>query len=223
VKTLTEGFAQNARLGTGVKTILRSANAVTIVDDKGGRSSFDGVVVAAPADKALAMLADPTEEERTLLGAFRYRPNQVVLHSDASLMPKRKRAWASWNYLGHGGDAADADLCVTYWMNKLQPIGGKPVFVTLNPPRPPREELTHGIYTCAHPMFDAGAIAAQSRLWHLQGAQRSWFCGSYWGSGFHEDALQAGLAAAEDAGGARRPWRVENESGRIVRLATALA
>jgi uncharacterized protein len=217
VKRLTTPYAANARMGAGVKAVLRDGEGVAIIDGRGNRASFDGVVIAAPADRALAMLADPSDEERNLLGRFRYRPNQVVLHRDPSLMPKRRRAWSSWNYLGRSDAHADTDLCVTYWMNKLQPIGGKPVFVTLNPPAMPRDDLIDGVFSCAHPVFDAGALDAQSRLWHLQGAQRTWFCGSYFGSGFHEDALQAGLAAAEDAGGVRRPWRVENESGRIVR------
>jgi predicted NAD/FAD-binding protein len=219
VKKLTAPYAHAARIGAGVKAVIRNAQRVTIVDDQGGRSSYDGVVIAAPADQALAMLAEPTQEERQLLGRFRYRPNQVVLHGDPALMPKRKRAWSSWNYLGRSEAEANSDLCVTYWMNKLQPIDRKAqLFVTLNPPSMPREDLTHGVYTCAHPVFDGGALDAQSRLWHLQGTRRTWFCGSYFGSGFHEDALQAGLAAAEDAGGMRRPWRVANESGRIVRL-----
>ncbi len=218
VKKLTAPFAANARLNAGVTAIRRHATHVEIVDAGGNVSRFDGVVIAAPADQALTMLKRPSAEERSLLGAFRYRPNQVVLHSDARLMPKRKRAWAAWNYLGRSGAEANSDLCVTYWMNRLQPIGKeKDIFVTLNPPSMPRDETIHGVYTCAHPVFDGGALAAQSRLWSLQGAQRTWFCGSYFGSGFHEDALQAGLAAAEDAGGVRRPWKVENESGRITR------
>jgi len=219
VKRLTARYAKDIRVACGVKAVLRDATGVTIIDEQGNRRSHDGVIIAAPADNALAMLAEPSPEERALLGQFRYRPNQVVLHSDPALMPRRRRAWASWNYLGRSNAAANADLCVTYWMNKLQSIDpATPLFVTLNPPAMPRAEAVHGVFTCAHPVFDAPALEAQSRLWHLQGARRTWFCGSYFGSGFHEDALQAGLAAAEDAGGVRRPWRVENESGRIVRI-----
>ncbi|HXL99799.1 MAG TPA: FAD-dependent oxidoreductase [Rhizomicrobium sp.] len=219
VKRLTARYATDIHVASGVATILRDGAGVTIVDARGNRRSHDGVIIAAPADQALGMLAEPTAEERALLGSFRYRPNQVVLHSDAALMPKRRRAWASWNYLGRSNASADADLCVTYWMNALQGIDRRaPLFVTLNPPKMPREDKIHRVLTCAHPVFDAAALDAQSRLWHLQGARRTSFCGSYFGSGFHEDALQAGLAAAEDAGGVRRPWRVANESGRIARI-----
>ncbi len=219
VKKLTAPYARLARTGAGVAAIERRADRVEIVDAAGNRARFDGVVIAAQADCALAMLAQPTAMERALLGAFRYRPNRVVLHEDASLMPRRRLAWSSWNYLGKSVPGADADLCVTYWMNKLQPLATRSnLFVTLNPPELPRRGAIHSVATCAHPVFDAGALQAQSRLWSLQGANRTWFCGSYFGSGFHEDALQSGLAAAEDAGGVRRPWTVENESGRIVRL-----
>jgi hypothetical protein len=224
VRKLTAPYADRARLGVGIKAILRTGECVTIVDEAGHRASFDGVVIATPADQALKLLAQPTAEERALLDAVRYRPNTVVLHGDPALMPKRRGAWTSWNYLGRGDAAADDDLCVTYWMNKLQPLATREnLFVTLNPPTMPRAETVHGVYACAHPVFDADALAAQERLWHLQGARRTWFCGSYFGAGFHEDALQAGLAAAEDAGGVRRPWNVANESGRIVRAPRLVA
>jgi predicted NAD/FAD-binding protein len=218
VKRLTASYAGNIRTGAGVAKILRDADGVTIVDECGNRSRHDGVIVAAPADRALAMLDQASGEERALLGEFRYRSNLVVLHEDAKLMPKRRQAWASWNYLGRSDASANADLCVTYWMNALQGLDKRsPLFVTLNPRQMPREDKIHGVYDCAHPVFDAPALAAQSLLWRLQGQHRTWYCGSYFGSGFHEDALQAGLAAAEDAGGARRPWRVADESGRIAR------
>jgi predicted NAD/FAD-binding protein len=220
LKKLTSGYAKDIRVNCGAQTILRDAAGVTIIDGNGQRDYFDGVIIAAHADQALAMLGDPSNKERELLGRFHYRPNQVVLHEDLRLMPKRKAAWASWNYLGRSDAKAGDDLCVTYWMNRLQNIDNRtPLFVTLNPPAPPRDEKIHGVYTCAHPIFDAAAMDAQNRLWQLQGVRNTWFCGSYFGSGFHEDALQAGLAAAEDATGARRPWHVANESGRIVRVA----
>ena len=125
-------------------------------------------------------------------------------------MPKRRRAWASWNYIG----SADG-LCVSYWMNKLQGLPGQDLFVTLNPPRPPRADalLRSEIYD--HPIFDAAAMRAQASLWDLQGEGGVWFCGAHFGAGFHEDGLQSGLAVAEQLGGVRRPWRVADESGRI--------
>jgi len=169
-------------------------------------------VIAAHADQALAMLDDPTPEERRLLGAFRYSENVAVLHSDPALMPKRRAVWSSWNHIGRDDD--DGAPTVTYWMNSLQNIPHHtPLFVTLNPPFEPRHAWHREVYQ--HPLFDAAAIAAQRKLWSLQGRRRTWFCGAYFGAGFHEDGLQAGLAVAEAIGGRRRPWIVANESGRI--------
>lgn len=218
-KKLTARYADRIRVRCGAKTVLRDPAGVTIIDDNGESTRYDGVIIASHADQALAMLGDASGEERGLLGSFHYRPNNAVLHRDPRLMPKRRMTWASWNYIGHLNDRPHDNLCVTYWMNKLQGIDRRtPLFVTLNPREMPREDMTYGLYGYAHPVFDAAAMEAQQRLWHLQGVRNTWFCGSYFGSGFHEDALQAGLAAAEDATGARRPWRVAKESGRIVRI-----
>jgi predicted NAD/FAD-binding protein len=132
-------------------------------------------------------------------------------------MPRRRAVWSSWNYIGSGQDADHhRRLCVTYWMNRLQHVPqSRPLFVTLNPIHPPKAgSLIRGeIYE--HPLFDAAAMAAQKKLWSLQGVNRTWFCGAYFGSGFHEDGLQAGLAVAEQLGGVRRPWTVAGESDRI--------
>ncbi|HEY5337335.1 MAG TPA: FAD-dependent oxidoreductase [Rhizomicrobium sp.] len=215
-KKLTAQYAGSIHLRRGAKTILRDATGVTIIDDHGESARYDGVIIASHADQALAMLGDPSSEERELLSRFFYRPNKTVLHRDPALMPKRRMTWSSWNYLGKSNGQPGDDLCVTYWLNKLQNIDRRtPLFVTLNPEQMPRDELIDGVYNFAHPVFDAGAMEAQQRLWHLQGVRNTWFCGSYFGSGFHEDALQAGLAAAEDAVGVRRPWQVADESGRI--------
>jgi predicted NAD/FAD-binding protein len=139
-----------------------------------------------------------------------------VLHTDESFMPKRRAVWSSWNYIG-SRDVASDNVCVTYWMNRLQNIQSeKPLFVTLNPPRPPRAGTLLHSEVYDHPIFDANAIAAQRKLWLLQGDRNTWFCGAYFGAGFHEDGLQAGLAVAEQLGHVRRPWQVPNESGRIV-------
>jgi predicted NAD/FAD-binding protein len=180
-----------------------------------GVERFDACVVATHADEALALLGDADQRERELLGAFRYTPNRAVLHADPSLMPKRRRLWSSWNYLG-SGSGGDGSLSVTYWMNKLQPLGNaRDLFVTLNPTRAIEPRCEVAAFDYSHPVFDRQAISAQRHLWGLQGRRRTWYCGSYFGYGFHEDGLQAGLAAAEDIGGVRRPWRIANESGRV--------
>ncbi len=218
-KKLTARYTDQIHVRRGAKTILRDATGVTVIDDQGESAHYDGVIIASHADQALAMLGDPSAEERDLLSRFHYRPNKTVLHRDPALMPKRRMTWSSWNYLGKSNGHPDDDLCVTYWLNKLQNIDRRtPIFVTLNPVQMPRDEMTYGVYQFDHPVFDASAMEAQQRLWHLQGVRKTWFCGSYFGSGFHEDALQAGLAAAEDATGARRPWQVARESGRIARI-----
>ena len=216
VRRMMQDFPGRTRLDTAVLGIRRSADSVQILDSQGCLEQFDHVVMASHADQALSALSDPTPDEAALLGAFRYQRNLAVLHSDPRFMPKRRAAWASWNYIG-GSDPGGSDACFTYWMDRLQGIAGKtPLFVTLNPKSPPTPEMLHHSETYDHPLFDAAAIAAQSQLWQLQGKRRTWFCGAYFGAGFHEDGLQAGLAVAEELGGVRRPWNVAEESGRIV-------
>lgn len=206
-----------------VKTIFRTTNGAEIVGHDGHRRPFDQVVIATHADQALQMLADPGNEERRLLGAFSYIDNDAVLHSDPRLMPRRRRVWSSWNYMTENDDDC-RKLAVTYWMNRLQNIESeRPLFVTLNPHRAIAAEATHRRLRYRHPRFDAGAMEAQNELWSLQGRRNTWFCGAYFGAGFHEDGLQAGLAVAEAIGGARRPWTVADESGRICIRAAAPA
>lgn len=203
------------RIGAVVVRVRRLPDGIEVTDMQGGTDRFDQVVIAAHADVALSMLERPTVAERSVLGAFRYASNVAYLHGDASLMPRRRAAWAAWNYLaeGRGGKS----LAVSYWMNALQPLGPAPdLFVTLNPPGPPRADLSYRRETYRHPQFDIAAMSAQKQLWSLQGVDRVWYCGAYFGAGFHEDGLQAGLAVAEQLGGGRRPWRVADESARIV-------
>ncbi len=219
VERISAGFRRHARLGVGVAEIERTENRVRVVDENGAVDVFDAVVVATHADRALAMLKNPTGRERAILGAFRYQSNRAVVHFDRSHMPKRRAAWASWNYLG-GDNAAS----VTYWMNRLQNLDcGRDVFVTLNPAAEIRGDDVVATFDYDHPMFDVAACRAQKELWSLQGVGGVWYCGAHFGSGFHEDGLQAGLAVAEDLGGVRRPWTVENESSRIWRRQPAIA
>ena len=210
VAAMARALGEGVRLARQAAHVRRLAQGVEVRDVHGGVARFDHVVIGTHADQALALLDEPTADERTLLGAFRYSRNLTVLHSDASLMPRRRRAWAAWNYIG-----VDGGLCVTYWMNQLQGLPGRDLFVTLNPPRPPRPDTLLRTEVFEHPIFDAAAVQAQKSLWTLQGQGGVWFCGAHFGAGFHEDGLQAGLAVAEQLGGVRRPWIVPDESGRI--------
>ncbi len=220
IAQLTQSFADRIATGRGVRTVRRHAGGVAIIDDRGRKEVFDHVVIAAHADQALAMLADPSSEERRLLGAFGYTENLAVLHADPACMPRRRRAWASWNYISRQAGASKS-LSVTYWLNRLQSLPGAPLFVTLKPRQKSREPiLVIRCETYHHPRFDAAAMVAQRQLWSLQGDRNTWFCGAYFGAGFHEDGLQAGLAVAEALGGAKRPWSVVGEgSDRIFSVA----
>lgn len=215
VERLRADFGGRVETGEGVTRITRHADGVLVEGVRGWTRRFDEVVVATHANDALALLDRPSAAESELLGAFRYSRNVAVLHSDEALMPRRRAAWSSWNHLGDR-NAGGEPCSVTYWMNRLQNLKtATPYFVTLNPRREPRPETVIRTETYTHPIFDAAAISAQAKLWTLQGANRTWFCGAYFGAGFHEDGLQAGLAVAEQLGGVRRPWQVELESSRI--------
>ncbi|MGE0564959.1 MAG: NAD(P)/FAD-dependent oxidoreductase [Pseudolabrys sp.] len=214
VGRLANAFADRIRVNAGAVEVRRTPAGVQVRDRSGSVEMYDDVVIAAHADQALAMLNDASPDERRVLGAFRYSDNLAILHDDPALMPKRRAVWSSWNHIGCDEERKDCPT-VTYWMNSLQGIPQEtPLFVTLNPQREPRGVLHTERYE--HPLFDKAAIAAQRELWSLQGRRNTWFCGSYFGAGFHEDGLQAGLAVAEALGQVRRPWTVENESGRIV-------
>jgi predicted NAD/FAD-binding protein len=215
VERLLADFDGEVLLGTPVDRVERANGLVYITDRKGNRREYDAVVLAAHSDQSLRMLADPTAEERSILESVEYRPNKVWLHRDPELMPKRRDAWAAWNYLGSraagedGKGAGERDITVTYWMNKLQNIDYNcPLFITLNPARPPRPELTFGLYEYSHPQFDAGAIDAQQRLSAIQGANNTWYCGAWTRYGFHEDGLASGLEVAERMG-VSPPWAGE--------------
>ncbi len=198
-----------------ILAVRRHLDGVEAICAGGVARGFDQIVLATHADQALNMLVDPSSEEKRLLGAFRYSTNKAVLHSDATLMPRRRRVWSSWNYLS-SGRGNSRRLAVSYWMNRLQGLPeAKPMFVTLNAHRQIREDSILYSADYAHPVFNARALDAQRRLWSLQGQQNTWFCGAHFGAGFHEDGLQAGLAVAEALGGCRRPWALENESDRI--------
>ncbi|TAL34663.1 MAG: FAD-dependent oxidoreductase [Phenylobacterium sp.] len=214
VAKLSAAYRGEVRKGVRVAGVRRDANGAEVRLAGGARERFDQVVLATHGDTALALLDDASPEEQRLLGCFRYARNMVALHTDTVLMPRRRRAWTSWNHIGMRDKPGEG--AVTYWMNRLQSLKGAPeLFVTLNPNKEIAADKLIRTEIYEHPLFDAGAIAAQQQIWDIQGARRTWFCGSYLGHGFHEDALQSGLAVAEQLGGVRRPWTVEGESSRI--------
>jgi predicted NAD/FAD-binding protein len=174
------------RLGSAVRQIARDPVGVTIRDASGRSERFDQVVIAAHANQGLAMLEAPSPRERALLGAFAYVRNHAVLHTDVSLMPRRRKAWSSWNYVGEDSGGDGRRLCVTYWMNQLQNLPPEhPLFVTLNPVRAPAEGTLLRTEVYEHPLFDAAATRAQRELWSVQGEQNTWWCGAYFGYCFH--------------------------------------
>jgi len=179
------------------------------VETDHGSERFDEVVLACHAPQSLALLADASPDERAVLGAIRTQPNRAVLHTDASLLPRRPRAWAAWNYEGGGPAASDTgEVCLHYLLNKLQPLPcAQPVIVSLNPIREPHPGTVHGEFDYAHPVFDTAAVAAQRRVPSLQGRGHVWFCGAWTRYGFHEDGLASGLAVV-DALKAR--WSVDS-------------
>jgi len=164
-----------------------------------GSEYYDEVVMACHSDQTLALLEDIHPEEAALLGVIGYQPNRAVLHTDASCLPRRRKAWSAWNYqsTGGGADGVTAQVCVHYLLNMLQPLPVEtPIIVSLNPIDAPDPAKVIASFDYAHPVFDAAAVAAQARIARLQGARHTWFAGAWLGYGFHEDGLKSGLAAA---------------------------
>jgi len=194
VRKMLEGI-DDARLRTPVRSVRRSAAGVRVATDA-GTERFDEVVLACHSDQALALLDDASDAERRVLGAVRYQPNRAVLHTDTALLPRRRLAWAAWNY-ERAADASQEQsaVCLHYLINRLQPLPWTtPVVVSLNPSRQPAADKVIGEYDYSHPVFDAAAIDAQRRLPQIQGLSNTWFCGAWTRYGFHEDGLMSGQA-----------------------------
>ena len=216
VQKILPSSSKKLCLNSSIVNIVRSGNQVKLENRDGTSAAFDHVIIATHADQALNLLKNPTPEEVELLGSFRYQRNQAILHSDTRMMPLRRRVWSSWNYMNQNLDSDRSHVYVSYWMNRLQNLNTTiPLFVTLNPPELPHTSTIHRSFLYQHPIFDHQSILAQPKLWKIQGQRNTWYCGSYFGSGFHEDGIQSGLAVAEALGKVRRPWKIENESGRI--------
>jgi predicted NAD/FAD-binding protein len=191
----------DARLHTPVRRVKRLDAGVLVTTDN-GVALFDQVVLACHSNEALQLLGgDATADEARTLGAIRYQPNRAVLHTDESLLPANRSAWAAWNYESGTDSTPDTGsdrVCLHYLLNQLQPLPWQqPVIVSLNPVREPRPSQFIRSFDYAHPVFDDGAIAAQRRLPAIQGQRRTWFCGAWTGYGFHEDGLASGLAVAD--------------------------
>jgi predicted NAD/FAD-binding protein len=197
VKRLTAPFASRLHLSTPVASVQRQANHVSLRTKAGVVEHFDQVFLACHSDQALAMLSDPTREEREILGAIPYQANEALLHTDARLMPRRKLAWAAWNY--HLPIEQYERVTVTYNMNILQSLRAPDQFlVTLNRSADVDPAKVLGSYVYHHPVFTSAAIAAQQRRQEINGPRRTYYCGAYWGYGFHEDGVNSALAALED-------------------------
>ena len=192
LEPLSRPFRDHIRLDCGVQRIVRSDEGVRVCSERFGEEQFDHVVIAAHSDQALGMLADPSVEERDILGAIPYQNNSVVLHTDTRVLPSLKSTWSSWNYRLPA--EAQTWPVLSYDMNILQCIDSSHTFcVTLNHDASIDPARILGRYNYAHPQFSPQGIAAQNRWTEINGVRNTWFCGAYWGNGFHEDGVVSAL------------------------------
>jgi uncharacterized protein len=192
VERILRPLGHRVRLETAVTKVIRRHASVEILSDRDGPEHFDHVVLACHGDQSLGLLGDPTTAERDVLGAIRYQPNSAVLHTDDRLLPRTPRARASWNYRLPCGEEEGAT--VTYHLNRLQSIESEhDICVSLNPAEAIDPDRIVATLDYAHPLLDAGAVAAQRRYGEISGSRGTWYCGAYWGYGFHEDGVQSAL------------------------------
>jgi len=190
----------DVRTGTPVLAIRRESNGVYLAS-AAGTERFDAVVLATHAPVSLRLLSDSDADERSVLGSVRVQPNVAVLHTDTALLPQRERVWSAWNYMSTRGAAASSPVCVSYLINRLQPLPfRRPVIVTLNPSTQPAPGTELGRFVYDHPLLDHAALIAQRRLPDLQGERRTFFAGAWTGYGFHEDGLRSALNVAKQFG-----------------------
>jgi len=203
VAKLLQGIP-DARLNTPVQAVRRAANSGVLLSTDSGTEHFDEVVLACHSDQSLALLADASAAERSILGAIRYHPNRAVLHTDTAVLPRRELAWAAWNYARAADTGREqAAVCLHYLINRLQPLPWKqPVVVSLNPDPAARPDPAKvlGEYEYSHPVFDAAAVQAQGRLGEIQGKNGLWFAGAWTRYGFHEDGLMSALNVVQGLG-----------------------
>ena len=202
VEPITAGFRQHIKLNAPVKTVLHQQDGINITLENGDSDTFDHVIFACHSDQALAMLAAPTEAHKNVLGRIPYAQNDVVLHTDIGQLPKRKLAWASWNYLlNEDGDSAQSPASVTYDMNILQRLDSDVTFcVTLNNADAIAPDSVLGQYRYAHPQYSDDMVSAQSQRHEICGVDNLHFCGAYWYNGFHEDGVKSALDVCQRFG-----------------------
>ena len=201
IEEMTRDFSDRIHLNCGVTRIDRSPGDVCLTLTDGSQQRFDHVVIATHADQALKMLGEPTSDEKALLGAWTYSDNDTWLHTDTGLMPRRRSAWASWNYLIENAAETEERVSVSYHLNRLQSLENATDFVvTLNPPRPPKPETVIRRLRYRHPIFNRESAATQGLLSRLNGKNRTHFCGAYFRYGFHEDGMVSAVQVAEDFG-----------------------
>lgn len=204
VGKLLAALGPSLRASADIQTVRRAGPGKVQVCERNGKSeTFDAVIFACHADDSRRMLDAGYGEQRAALGALKFSANTAYLHHDASLMPERRMAWASWNVM----KGADESVCISYWMNRLQKLPkSRQVFVTLNPVHEPAREKTFGVYEFEHPMYDTASAAARRSVERVQGRDGLFFAGAWLGDGFHEAGLRTGLEAAFALGG-QVPWQ----------------
>ncbi len=215
IEPLTRGFSESIRLNSPVSRVERHDNGVSVTSN-GETERFDRVIFACHSDQALAMIDDVSDEEREILGAMAYQDNEVVLHRDTSVLPKRQAAWASWNYALDGGEDEQQRLpTLTYNMNILQHIESETTFcVSLNSADKIQQDKILRTFNYSHPVFTTESIAAQQRREELWGKRKTWFCGAYWYNGFHEDGVRSALDVVKG---------IEQETSQTAPVAETLA
>jgi predicted NAD/FAD-binding protein len=200
VSRMTEPFSDRLQLNRGVKMIERLDTSARLTFDDGSMEEFDGVIIATHSDQALRMLKEPSQDEESILSALPYQKNTAIVHTDQTLLPRRKRAWASWNYNLRENDASVASL--TYNMNILQNLKTREIInVTLNQKEAIASNLIHAEFTYYHPLFTRKGLHAQKKKHIISGKNNTWYCGAYWHNGFHEDGVVSALDVVQQLGG----------------------
>ncbi|MDX1948893.1 MAG: FAD-dependent oxidoreductase [Rickettsiales bacterium] len=193
VKKLTAGFSDKIKISCGVKKVIRGEK-IKIIDTQNNEYIFDKVIFACHSDQAIKMLENPSEDEVNLIGAIKYQPNKIIVHSDENFMPKNKNAWSSWVYLSQEKCDNEKNVSLSYWMNRLQNLKTKtPIIITLNSKIRPAENKIYDEYIFEHPVFDEKAIQAQEKIEEIQGKNNSYYCGAYLKYGFHEDGYSSAV------------------------------